>query len=80
MWLWDKCKHKNNKKRRATILGPDDSAYAEGLFFLDINFPADYPFRPPRLKFSTKIYHCNVSADGSICLDILKDQWSARVG
>eukprot|EP00808_Paulinella_micropora_P020280 g73254.t1 len=60
----------------ATILGPEESPYAGGLFKLTVNFPADYPFRPPIFKFMTKIYHCNVDENGSICLDILKDQWS----
>ena len=39
-------------------------------------FGADYPFKPPKLRFKTRIYHCNVSASGEICLDILKDKWS----
>merc|ERR1712124_45875 len=61
---------------QATIMGPPDSAYQGGVFFLNINFPADYPFKPPKCQFTTKIYHCNVNANGAICLDILKDQWS----
>eukprot|EP00435_Cladocopium_sp_Y103_P061414 s466_g23.t1 len=57
-------------------MGPPDSAYQGGVFFLNINFPSDYPFKPPKVHFTTKIYHCNVNSNGAICLDILKDQWS----
>eukprot|EP00968_Pinguiococcus_pyrenoidosus_P022691 scaffold3340_cov255-Pinguiococcus_pyrenoidosus.AAC.11 len=60
----------------ATIMGPEDSPYAGGVFFLHIAFPADYPFKPPKVHFTTKIYHCNINSNGGICLDILKDQWS----
>ncbi len=60
----------------ATIMGPDDSPYSGGLFFLDIHFPADYPFKPPKVTFTTRIYHCNINSNGGICLDILKEQWS----
>ena len=61
---------------RATILGPEGSPYENGIFKLKIDFPADYPFKPPRVVFLTKIYHCNINSAGGICLDILKDQWS----
>ena len=60
----------------ATILGPHDSPYQNGIFKLNINFPKEYPFKPPLVKFVTKVYHPNINSSGSICLDILKDQWS----
>jgi len=60
----------------ATIEGPSESPYEGGLFELSLTFPTDYPFKPPKVNFVTKIYHCNINANGSICLDILKDQWS----
>lgn len=61
---------------QATIMGPSETPYEGGVFFLNIHFPADYPFKPPKINFTTKIYHCNISSSGSICLDILKDKWS----
>lgn len=60
----------------ATILGPPDSPYQGGVFFATIHFPPDYPFKPPKVAFTTKVYHPNVNSNGAICLDILKDQWS----
>ena len=61
---------------QATIMGPPDSPYQGGVFFLNVHFPTDYPCKPPKCTFTTKIYHPNINGNGSICLDILKDQWS----
>jgi len=61
---------------QATIMGPGDSPYVGGVFFLNIHFPTDYPFKPAKVNFTTRIYHPNVNSNGSICLDILKEQWS----
>ncbi len=60
----------------ASIVGPPDSPYAGGIFKLVITFPHGYPFSPPKVRFTTRIYHPNISSDGYICLDILKQQWS----
>lgn len=61
---------------QATIMGPEGSPYHGGLFYLKIHLSSDYPFKAPQINFITKIYHCNVNTNGSICLDILKDKWS----
>lgn len=60
----------------AIIAAPVNSIYEGGVFHLNIDFPTDYPFKPPKIYFVTKIYHPNISENGSICLDILRSAWS----
>lgn len=60
----------------STIVGPEDTPYADGIFFLDISFPETYPFQPPTVTFRTRIYHCNVNSNGSVCLDVLRENWN----
>ena len=66
----------NQRKWVATIMGPEGSPYEGGTFILSVTFPEEYPFKPPQVRFTTKIYHSNISSSGSICLDILSSQWS----
>lgn len=61
----------------ATIEGPDDTPYAGLVFKLSFAFPSNYPYAPPTVLFKTPIYHPNVDFSGRICLDILKDKWTA---
>lgn len=62
---------------RATIEGPDDTPYSGLTFKLSFEFPSNYPYAPPTVLFRTPIYHPNVDFSGRICLDILKDKWTA---
>lgn len=66
----------NLQKWEATIIGPSESPYAGGIFKLQINFTDKYPFKPPKVKFLTRIFHPNINNQGSICLDILNVNWS----
>lgn len=65
---------------RGHIFGPPDSPFAGGVFKLEVKIPPQYPFSPPKVKFITRLWHPNVSSQtGTICLDILKDQWAASL-
>jgi len=66
----------NILKWMAVIFGPDETPWEGGTFKLSLEFTEDYPNKAPTVRFLSKMFHPNVYADGSICLDILQNQWS----
>lgn len=62
---------------KGKIKGPIDTVYEKGVFVIDIVITDEYPFKPPKMKYDTKIWHPNISSvTGAICLDILKNEWT----
>nr|SVE73831.1 EOG090X0DZY [Daphnia atkinsoni] len=60
-----------------TIIGPQGTVFEGLMYKLSLAFPNGYPFTAPTVKFVTPCFHPNVDTYGNICLDILKDKWSA---
>ena len=44
-----------------------------------VTFPSSYPFKPPRVKFETRIFHPNINQAGDICLDTISSQWAPGI-
>jgi ubiquitin-conjugating enzyme (huntingtin interacting protein 2) len=54
--------HQDITHLRGTFPGPPDTPYQGGNYSVDIKIPTDYPFRPPVMKFETKVWHPNISS------------------
>ncbi|XP_028392332.1 uncharacterized protein LOC114516918 isoform X2 [Dendronephthya gigantea] len=61
---------------QASIAGPPDSVYENGVFYLHLELPRSYPMMPPRVRFLTRILHPNINRHGDIGIDCLRANWS----
>lgn len=75
----------NITKGYACIMGPSDTIYKHGAYLFTLDFPSEYPFKPPTLKYSTNDgktrFHPNLYRNGKVCLSILNtwkgEQWTS---
>lgn len=60
---------------------PRASPYAEGLFRVALKLSDSYPAEAPDVRFTTRLWHPLVNeADGRLCVDFLKSQWTPTLG
>ncbi|CEM26333.1 unnamed protein product [Vitrella brassicaformis CCMP3155] len=72
----------------AVIRGFEGSVYETGQFHLSITLPRpenrrdlEYPDVPPKVAFTTPVYHPNVYKDGKICWELLEGKgWNSSIG
>ena len=54
-----------------SLAGPKNTPYEGGLFNIVADFPNNYPDKGPKMRFTNKMYHCNISDQGNICISTL---------
>jgi ubiquitin-conjugating enzyme E2 S len=67
-------------KITASIEGPIETPFENGVFHVILELGDDFPNKPPTGKFLTKIFHPNVSKTGEICVNTLKKDWESTLG
>ncbi len=65
--------NKNYLHWKACFIGPKTSPYNGGLYWIEIKCDETYPEKRPEVIFKTKIWHPNITEDGSICIDYLNE-------
>lgn len=78
--IYCKFDESNISNVRAMIVGPKDSSYEGGFYFIYIKLPQQYPFVSPQAKYCTQYnnfrFHPNLYVNGKMCLSILDRQWA----
>jgi len=57
------------------MVGPEGTCYDGGLFQAVISFPADYPLSPPKMRFTSEMWHPNVHEDGKVWCVVFFNPW-----
>ncbi|XP_074640547.1 putative ubiquitin-conjugating enzyme E2 7 isoform X1 [Tubulanus polymorphus] len=67
-------------KWEVCVVGPPETCYEGGLFKAHLTFPQEYPYKPPKMTFVSKIWHPNVHSDGTVCISILHEPGEDKYG
>jgi len=65
---------------RCLIPGKKGTPWENGYFPVTMEFPQEYPSRPPKCRLPEKFFHPNVYPSGTICLSILNEEQGWRPG
>ncbi|ELW48730.1 Ubiquitin-conjugating enzyme E2 L3 [Tupaia chinensis] len=71
------------------LIVPGSPPYDKGAFRIEISSPAEYPFKPPKITFKTKLYHPNIDEKGGTeedeiivqgdftddIIDVIQEKW-----
>ena len=63
----------NFYKWNIIMIGPPDTPFEGALIKACMEFPKDYPNKPPQFYFTTPLYHPNIYPDGKVCISILHE-------
>ncbi len=55
------------------LIGPPDSPFESGIFNCKLNFPKEYPTKPPTFTFISNLPHPNIFKNGTVCISILHE-------
>eukprot|EP00008_Paramoeba_atlantica_P012356 CAMPEP_0201479448 /NCGR_PEP_ID=MMETSP0151_2-20130828/4147_1 /ASSEMBLY_ACC=CAM_ASM_000257 /TAXON_ID=200890 /ORGANISM="Paramoeba atlantica, Strain 621/1 / CCAP 1560/9" /LENGTH=164 /DNA_ID=CAMNT_0047860945 /DNA_START=79 /DNA_END=573 /DNA_ORIENTATION=+ len=53
------------------VVGPPDTPFEGGAFEAKLLFPSDYPHAPPKMIFTSRMWHPNIFKSGEVCISIL---------
>jgi len=65
--------NKNFLKWDILLFGPTDTIFDGGIFNCQLEFPKDYPNKPPIFIFTNNLFHPNIYKDGKVCISILHE-------
>uniref|UniRef100_A0A914HHY0 UBC core domain-containing protein n=1 Tax=Globodera rostochiensis TaxID=31243 RepID=A0A914HHY0_GLORO len=70
----------NILKWRVVVFGPPDTHYEGGTFLAQLDFPNNYPQRPPKMRFLSNVLHPNIYRNGFVCISILHEPGDGPFG
>ena len=79
--IYYKHDEENVMKGYALIIGQKNTPYGYGYYFFEFNFPDNYPFSPPVVRYltndGTMRFNPNLYTNGKVCLSLL-NTWSGE--